>query len=278
MKDDFDTSSTAPVLKTPSPMEKQAANLYTRKIFMKFQGELVETLANPATVFDDSGTVTTFRVAKFGEEHKAHIVRFNAFEMKATCSCRMFEFSGIICRHILSVFRAKNVLMLPPKFVLKRWTRNAKTAGGGTFPESAFGLPSNYKDSLTVRHNNLHQEAMKFVEEGAKSIHIYNVAMSALRKASKQVASSKNKNSVSTPGTSEINGGNQEIATENKSSSCLSREEKEKKIRELTDEVERTNQKCEVYRAILLALFKDMEDQKLKLSVKVQNARLSLKE
>lgn len=55
-------------------------------------------------------------------------------------------------------------------------------------------------------------------------------------------------------------------------------EEKEKKIRELTAEVERTNQRCEVYRAILLALFRDMEDQKLKLSVKVQNARLSLKD
>lgn len=55
-------------------------------------------------------------------------------------------------------------------------------------------------------------------------------------------------------------------------------EEKEKKIRELTAEVGRTNQRCEVYRAILLALFRDMEDQKLKLSVKVQNARLSLKD
>lgn len=55
-------------------------------------------------------------------------------------------------------------------------------------------------------------------------------------------------------------------------------EEKEKKIQELTAEVEQTNQRCEVYRAILLALFRDMEDQKLKLSVKVQNARLSLKE
>ncbi|GMP37203.1 hypothetical protein CsSME_00008998 [Camellia sinensis var. sinensis] len=55
-------------------------------------------------------------------------------------------------------------------------------------------------------------------------------------------------------------------------------DEKEKKIRELTAELESTNQRCEVYRANLLAVLRDMEDQKLKLSVKVQNARLSLKE
>ncbi|KAK6142492.1 hypothetical protein DH2020_022840 [Rehmannia glutinosa] len=273
LKDDFDTSNTTPVLKTPSPMEKQAANLYTRKIFMKFQGELFETLANPATLVDDAGTVTTYRVAKFGEENKAHTVRFDVFQTKATCSCRMFDFSGIICRHVLSVFRAKNVLMLPSEYVLKRWTKNAKTSVGESMPESAIGLPSSFQESPIVRHNNLRHEAVKYVEEGAKSIHVYNVAMNALQEASKRVAAVKSK------GTNEANGGNQERhAIENQSSSSLSREEKEKKILELSTELERTNQKCEVYRAILLALFRDMEDQKLKLSVKVQNARLSLKE
>ena len=55
-------------------------------------------------------------------------------------------------------------------------------------------------------------------------------------------------------------------------------DEKEKKINELTAELESTNQRCEVYRANLLTVLKDMEEQKLKLAVKVQNAKLSLKE
>lgn len=55
-------------------------------------------------------------------------------------------------------------------------------------------------------------------------------------------------------------------------------EEKEQKIRELTAELGRINQQSEVYRANLLAVLKDLEEEKLKLSVKVQNARLSLKE
>ncbi|XP_050230035.1 protein FAR1-RELATED SEQUENCE 9 isoform X2 [Mercurialis annua] len=278
LKADYDTTNTTPVLKTPSPMEKQAANLYTRRIFTKFQEELVETLANPATKVDDSGTLTTYRVAKFGEEIKAHTVHFNSFVMKASCSCQMFEYKGIICRHVLAVFRAKNVLTLPTQYVLKRWTRNAKT--GTVFDERASQLPCNSQESLSVRYNSLRQEAIKYVEQGAKSIQIYNVAMDALQEASKKVAAMKNR----TLGASECgvltNGSSQmlHVADENTLPASHPADEKEKKIRELSDELESTNQRSEVYRANLVGVLRDMEEQKLKLSVKVQNARLSLKE
>ncbi|MFQ6648600.1 hypothetical protein Gotur_021033 [Gossypium turneri] len=278
LKSDYDTTNTSPVLKTPSPMEKQAANLYTRRIFMKFQEELVETLANPATKIDDSGTVATYRVAKFGEEHKAHTVNFTSFEMKANCSCQMFEHSGIICRHILAVFRAKNVLTLPSQYVLKRWTRNAKI--GDMQDEHATELPNNSRESLTDRYNTLRQEAIKYVEEGAKSIHIYNVAMDALQEALKKVSSAKNQSPVSAEDGALSNGRNQELhaAGDTETVACQSADEKEKKIRELTTELESINRRCEVYRANLLGVLRDMEEQKLKLSVKVQNARLNLRE
>lgn len=277
LKADFETTNTTPLLKTPSPMEKQAANLYTRRAFMTFQEELVETLANPATKIEDNGAFTVYRVAKFGEEQKCqkvHIVRFNSFEMKANCSCHMFEFSGIICRHVLSVFRAKNVLTLPPQYILKRWTRDAKRGGG--MEEYGQELASDSCNSLSARYNSLRHEAIKYVEEGAKSISVYNVALDALQIAAKKVSASKKQNlmmnnGVVLNGEMDLGNGSQEMAYQ-------SRGAKEKKIRELTAELDNTNKKCEVYRANLLAVLKDMEEQKLKLSVKVQNARLSLKE
>ncbi|KAL2332577.1 hypothetical protein Fmac_020158 [Flemingia macrophylla] len=203
LKADYDTTNSSPALKTPSPMEKQAASLYTRKIFMKFQEELVETLANPATKIDDSGNVTTYRVAKFGENQKSHVVTFNSFEMKASCSCQMFEYSGIICRHILTVFRTKNVLTLPPQYVLKRWTTSAKT--GTLLNEHAFELPSSTCESVTVRYNNLRQEAIKYVEEGAKSIKTYHVAMRALQEAAKKVCTIKNQSTGTAGGATVTN-------------------------------------------------------------------------
>ncbi|KAK9055160.1 hypothetical protein SSX86_026242 [Deinandra increscens subsp. villosa] len=249
LKADYETANNAmPLVKTPSPMEKQVAGVYTRRAFLKFQEELVETLANRATKVEDRGTVTTYRVDKFGDGERGHIVRFNGFELKAMCSCRMFEYSGIICRHALSVFRAKNVLTLPCEYILKRWSRDANVANNNS-------NNNNFQEEVEEESNlclRLRKEAMRFVEEGAKSIHIYNVAKDALQVATNKVAASKKRK---TP-----------------------EGEKEKKICELRSELENTNEQCGVYRANLLAVLRDMEEHKLKLSVKVQNARLSLKE
>ncbi|KAM6576668.1 hypothetical protein CsatB_028505 [Cannabis sativa] len=184
---DFDTICNTPVLRTPSPMEKQAANLYTRKIFTKFQEELVETFVYTANKIEGDGAISTFRVAKFEDDNKAYHVTLNYSEMKANCSCQMFEYSGILCRHVLTVFTVSNVLTLPSAYILKRWTRNAKS-GAGLDEHSS---DSHAHESLTLRYNNLCREAIRYAEEGAIATETYNAAMNALRDGGKKIVIAK---------------------------------------------------------------------------------------
>lgn len=189
---DYDTRNTTPFLKTPSPMEQQAANLYTKAVFMKFQEELVETFVYTANRIDVDGAVSKFRVVKYEHDHKAYTVSMNISEMRANCSCQMFEYSGILCRHILTVFTVTNVLTLPPHYILKRWTRNAKTGDG--FDEQ--NVNTQHAESLTARFNNICREAVKLAEEAAISVETYDVAISTLRDVGKKVSSMK---SISKP-------------------------------------------------------------------------------
>ncbi|KAK6646246.1 hypothetical protein PHAVU_L004237 [Phaseolus vulgaris] len=184
---DFETLCTTPVLKTPSPMEKQVANLYTRKIFSKFQDELVETFVYTANRIEGDGPNSTFRVAKFEDDQKAYSVSLNHSELKANCSCQMFEYSGILCRHILTVFTVTNVLTLPPHYILKRWTRNAKNSSG---LDEHTG-ESHAQESLTARYSNLCKEAIRYAEEGAVTVETYNAAISGIREGGKKVANVK---------------------------------------------------------------------------------------
>ncbi|XWS28928.1 hypothetical protein CRYUN_Cryun25bG0114000 [Craigia yunnanensis] len=194
---DFDTICTTPVLRTPSPMEKQAANLYTRKIFTKFQEELVETFVYTANRIEGDGAISTFRVAKFEDDNKAYIVTLNYPEMRANCSCQMFEYSGILCRHVLTVFTVTNVLTLPSHYILKRWTRNAKS-GVGTDER---GGELHGQECLTARYNSLCREAIKYAEDGAIATETYNIAMSALKEGGKKVSVvKKNFAKVAPPG------------------------------------------------------------------------------
>lgn len=169
-------------------MEKQAAGVYTRKLFVKFQEE--ETLNFLATKVEEEEATTTHQVSKFGESQKAYYVRFNVRATKASCSCQMFEFSGLLCAHILTVFRVTNVLSLPSRYVLKRWTRNAKS--GIVLEDRAGDLLTTPRESLTGHYDNLRHEALKYVNEGVQTVETYNVAMDALREAANKVALVKN--------------------------------------------------------------------------------------
>ncbi|XP_034703422.1 protein FAR1-RELATED SEQUENCE 3-like [Vitis riparia] len=203
---DYDTICTNPVLKTPSPMEQQAANLYTKKVFAKFQEELVETFVYTANKVEDDGVASKYRVAKYELDHKAYMVTLNVSEMKASCSCQMFEYSGILCRHILTVFTVTNVLTLPFHYILKRWTRNAKTGVGSDEQE----LDQHGIESLTVRFNNLCREAIKYAEEGAIAVDTYNAAMGVLREGGKKIAAVKKVVAKIIPPTSQGSGNTQE--------------------------------------------------------------------
>ncbi|XP_038679498.1 protein FAR1-RELATED SEQUENCE 3-like [Tripterygium wilfordii] len=199
---DFETICTSPVLKTPSPMEKQAANLYTRKFFAKFQEELVETFVYTANRIEGDGAISTFRVAKFEDDHKAYIVTLTYPEIRANCSCQMFEYSGVLCRHILTVFTVTNVLTLPSHYILKRWTRNAKT--GGVIDEHNGDLQGH--ESLTSRYNNLCREAMHYAEEGALVAETCYIALGALREGARKVAVVKKNVARVAPPSSQVSG------------------------------------------------------------------------
>ncbi|KAI3736490.1 hypothetical protein L6452_16032 [Arctium lappa] len=58
----------------------------------------------------------------------------------------------------------------------------------------------------------------------------------------------------------------------------LSEDEMDRKIQELSKEVECGKRKCEVYRSNLLSVLRDIEDHKQQLSLKVQIIRYSMKD
>ncbi|CAF2123379.1 unnamed protein product [Brassica napus] len=280
VKADYDTMNSPPVLKTPSPMEKQASELYTRKLFTRFQEELVGTLTFMASKADDDGDLGTYQVAKYGETHKAHCVKFNILEMRANCSCQMFEFSGIVCRHILAVFRVTNLLTLPPYYILKRWTRNAKSSV--IFDDYGLHAYDNYLESHTVRYNTLRHKAFSFVQEAGKSLYTCDVALVALQEAAKTVSLEMKNEVRRTMANGHVKGssasGGEQIPCHEDSQQEEPEDEMDKKIIELRNELELANRRCEAYRTNLLSVLKEMEDQKLQVSIKVQNIKISLKD
>ncbi|XP_040381144.1 protein FAR1-RELATED SEQUENCE 5-like [Oryza brachyantha] len=98
------TAYSKPTLKTPSVIERQAANTYTRAVFDLFQEEFIESLGYHADKIED----------------------------------------GVILKHVLRIFFMVGVRTLPEGYILKRWTMDAVTSvvpderslePAGSFPE-----------------------------------------------------------------------------------------------------------------------------------------------
>uniref|UniRef100_A0ACD5Y614 Uncharacterized protein n=3 Tax=Avena sativa TaxID=4498 RepID=A0ACD5Y614_AVESA len=183
-KADMDTSLNMVTTKTASPIEKQAACTYTKAVFGKFQEEFTESLGYIIRKTKD-GCISKYNIMKDEYSSDTFCVTYNASTKMAKCSCKYFEFSGILCRHILGVFLIVDPHLLPPAYFLKRWTWKARDDG-----LLEYNGDNHHQDacqSITSRYNALCADAIRCAEKGSGSETVYKQVKDILQKAYKEV-------------------------------------------------------------------------------------------
>ena len=170
-----------PILKTCYKMEGEAAKIYTRKMFIKFQEELFCSKKYKASKYREEGEKKIYKVAPHGKESPIYEVLFEISEKKAICACHMFEFVGILCRHILTVFVKKSFVdFLPPYYILERWT--IKTKNNITHDISGDVIQVEPQISSTLMRNSLLLHFLEVAEVGSQSMKKYEHLDLALQK------------------------------------------------------------------------------------------------
>nr|XP_048330658.1 protein FAR-RED IMPAIRED RESPONSE 1-like [Ziziphus jujuba var. spinosa] len=96
-----------PVLKQPLEMEKQMAEIYTRKIFYTFQDELWHSLVTVPQIVSENDTNKMYTVQNCpnGGVPRFQEIPYDKVLDYASCSCKKFKSEGIPCRHILAFLR-----------------------------------------------------------------------------------------------------------------------------------------------------------------------------
>ncbi|XP_050212090.1 putative protein FAR1-RELATED SEQUENCE 10 isoform X2 [Mercurialis annua] len=107
--------------KTCIPIEEHARGILTPFGFSALQNELVLALQYAVSEMADG----TFIVHHFKKMEREHFVIWIPDDEQIHCSCKEFESSGILCRHVLRVFIQKNYFQLPEKYYISRWQRES---------------------------------------------------------------------------------------------------------------------------------------------------------
>ncbi|XP_062101559.1 protein FAR1-RELATED SEQUENCE 9-like isoform X2 [Humulus lupulus] len=97
-----------------------------------------------------------------------------------TCSCKKFEFAGILCSHILKVFSSRNIGKIPSQYILKRWTKYAKT-GTITFRYENTHL-DDPKTCMARRYKELSRAYTQISTRGSISENAYKVAIQGFKR------------------------------------------------------------------------------------------------
>ncbi|XP_062213309.1 protein FAR-RED IMPAIRED RESPONSE 1-like [Phragmites australis] len=107
-----------------------------------------------------------------------HEVYANVDRKEFSCNCKMFEQKGILCCHVLRVMFQYGISEIPDRYILKRWTKNARDY----IPSHLQG----YKDdedaaaSRTYRHSMLSRLSMELARRGNKDVETYRKTIDAM--------------------------------------------------------------------------------------------------
>lgn len=137
-------------LKTGSPIESHAATMLTPYAFNKLQDELVLAPQYASFLVDEG----CFQVRHHTQMDGGCKVFWVPCQEHMSCSCRLFEFSGILCRHILRVMSNNNCFHIPDQYVPARW-------------RSTCSSTANPFRATTSRD---HSERIQFLESMASSL------------------------------------------------------------------------------------------------------------
>lgn len=174
------TQST-PNLLMDVPMLVSARNMYTPKIFKLFQEEFESGMNCTATIQSIVENITTYKVYSLKKD-RDYIVTFDSLQKTIQCSCKKFEFNGILCGHALKVFVRADFVEVPDKYILKRWRKDVKVSN-----VNISRLASEDKMATSTRHRELLHDATKFITKAATTQEAYVLAMKLIKNAVEKI-------------------------------------------------------------------------------------------
>ncbi|XP_043726120.1 protein FAR1-RELATED SEQUENCE 11-like [Telopea speciosissima] len=150
------------VLKTGAPIEEHASKLLTPYAFNQYQKEILQSFFYRVQQIDNG----EWLVKHASTEDKGCKVYHVVGGGVVSCSCRAFEFTGILCRHAVAVLQRNNCFGTPDQYLPVRWRREASMESNA------------YLERLKV----LKPIAMELIKESAKSVSVFSTVLEVLTK------------------------------------------------------------------------------------------------
>ncbi|XWS48406.1 hypothetical protein CRYUN_Cryun13aG0073700 [Craigia yunnanensis] len=145
---------------------KHASEIYTQKAFEVFQREYEKCLNVVANQCSQNGYLSEYKVNTFGKNQE-YTVTFDSSGDTVICSCMKFEYVGFLCSHALRVLDYRNIKVVPSRYILRRWTKDARI--GCAREDSDFIIQENPKLVVARRYRDMCRSILNISARAAES-------------------------------------------------------------------------------------------------------------
>ncbi|CAL9028816.1 unnamed protein product [Prunus brigantina] len=149
-------------------MDKQMAEIYTKAMFQKFEQELMQSLPCFMELKMDDASKAIYKVSerKRGKTRVTEVV-YDKYSDQWSCSCKGFEFIGILCCHALALLKREQIEYLPNKYILNRWKKTAKS--GFVSDSNGNEIKDCENSSLLIKRSRMFRLASDVIEHALMS-------------------------------------------------------------------------------------------------------------
>ncbi|KAL6661170.1 hypothetical protein ACP70R_000554 [Stipagrostis hirtigluma subsp. patula] len=180
-REEHATNKVARPMRFGFPLEKHAAEIYSRAIFNKFADQMY--LSGSLTI-SSTDVAGHFIVNDPSEpETPSFFLAAEPYSNSLKCSCQMFEHCGMMCKHMIKVLLHLEAHEVPSSCILDRWRRKCAMQHGlvpyVTTPQGSFN---------PVLHRSVHITAMGLIHSANQAPGGLQVLMKHLEEAKKSLA------------------------------------------------------------------------------------------
>lgn len=183
-KEDFESRHQSRLLDIKPKIAEHASSIYTRTMFGKFHEELAKINQFTKEKIEKNESQYTYKVSNCFDSRDTFTVSVDLDTKVANCDCQLFDFLGILCRHVLVIFQAKNIVEIPSDYILQRWTKDANKGIG--FNEGGTNFSHDNNNSATLQSIYVHNQASLLSDLAAKSDKLYMLISSEMEQTYKR--------------------------------------------------------------------------------------------
>ncbi|XP_056683743.1 uncharacterized protein [Spinacia oleracea] len=139
--------------------------IYNIDIYLQLESNFLKSMPCIVNIASFMPPIYEYHVKHPKKDLIMHTLKFDQSRTSVDCTCKYFSEVGILCSHSLRILHLNNVISIPKKYILKRWTKSAMCHKVGDNVTQVLWRLQTTRNFISIINSSQHDLAARKVTE-----------------------------------------------------------------------------------------------------------------